>query len=74
MADYKARLVRKDSLLISILLLISAAIFWVDLMIPLGVAAGVPYFAVVLVAARVLAAQYRFVCRTWDRANTFGWL
>jgi len=49
-ADIKAKFVRKDFLLISILLLVSAGILWVDLLIPLGVAAGVPYFVVVLVA------------------------
>ena len=53
MADKKPKFARKDFLPMALLLLISAGIFWVDLLIPLGVAAGVPYFALVFAAAWV---------------------
>lgn len=75
MADYKPKFVRKDFLLISILLLISAAIFWVDLLIPLGVAAGVPYFAVVFAAAYVSWRHGIVLFAVLGTTlTTFGWL
>ena len=42
MAEHKANFARSDFLLIALLLLLSAGIFWIDLLTPLGVAAGVP--------------------------------
>ncbi len=42
---------RRDISLLSLSLLIAAGIFGLDLMVPLGVAAGVPYVAVVLLGA-----------------------
>ena len=51
MAEHRAGLARHDFLLVSLLLLISAGIFWLDILIPLGVAAGVPYIAVVFLGA-----------------------
>ena len=75
MAENNARIVRQDSLLISILLLVSAGIFWVDLVIPLGVAAGVPYFGVVFVAAYVTWRHGIVLFAVLGTTlTTFGWL
>ena len=51
MAERHARPARRDFLWLSLSLLIAVGIFGLDLMIPLGVAAGVPYVAVVLLGA-----------------------
>jgi PAS domain S-box-containing protein len=49
----------------SSVLLLSAAILIFDLLVPLGIAGGVPYVAVVLLSARVRAPQPRY---TWGVA------
>ncbi len=51
MAEHRAGFGRHDILLLSLSLLIAAGIFVLDLLIPLGVAAGVPYIAVVFLGA-----------------------
>lgn len=51
MAERHAGLRRRDYFLLSLSLLIAVGIFGLDLLVPLGVAAGVPYVAVVLLGA-----------------------
>lgn len=45
---------------VSVCLLLSALFFFIDLSIPLGVAAAVPYVAVVLLALRIKDARYTY--------------
>ncbi len=51
MTERRAQFTRRESSLILLLITMSVGILLLDLAIPLGVAAGVPYVAVVLVAA-----------------------
>jgi len=53
LVEHRSGFSREDILLVLLLLLVAAGIFGLDLLIPLGVAAGVPYIAVVFLGARL---------------------